>query len=373
MTIESAVSGSEKGNAGEDGFATAFEAALGKVDLSGAEFAPKDDDPPEQNTEKPVDETETDEPAVSTKPTDKPLAKADKAPVTTEQPAAATQAPAHWDSAKREAFAALPPQAQKIVTDLTKGFEADYTRKSTELADDRRFASSVRSLINDDHRSQMRRAGLTDEQGIAHLVKLNDLYTRDPVGYVRMVVERTGLDPRQIFNLTGDAPQAQGQQPAPNGADPYSQLYGIIQHLSQEVDGFKRERHQTTERTVNQVIERFAKETDDTGNPVHPHFDRVQAKMAELLYTPSYTAIEDYGQRLKAAYDAAVYLDPDIRPQIVDAEVQRRMKEAREKEDVAKARKAKAPVNAPAATTGKVKTGSLESAIRQSMGDLGVS
>ena len=373
MSIDNAASGSEKGNAGEDGFATAFEAALGTVDLSGAEFAPKDDDPPEQITEQPVDETETDEPAVSTKPTDKPVAKADKAPVRTEPPATATQAPAHWDSAKREAFAALPPQAQKIVTDLTKGFEADYTRKSTELADDRRFAGSVRSLINDDHRSQMRRAGLTDEQGIAHLVKLNDLYTRDPVGYVKMVVERTGLDPRQIWNVTGDAQPAQGQQPAPNGADPYQQLYGIIQNLTQEVDGFKRERHQTTERTVSQVIDRFAKEQDSEGKSLRPYFDRVQAKMAELLYTPSYTAIEDYGQRLAAAYDAAVYLDPDIRQQLVDAETQRRMKEERDKTDVAKARKAKAPVNAPASTSGKVKTGSLENSIRQSMSDLGVS
>lgn len=373
MTIDNAVSGPDKGNAG-DGFAAAFDAAIKTVDMSEAEFSPDAMDPVEPQTE-PV-ETETDEPAATPPSKAKPDVKAEKAPA--EKPAVAPaddiKAPAHWDAAKREAFAALPPDARKIVTDLTKGFEADYTRKSTELAEDRKFSQSVRSLINDDHRSQMRRAGLTDEQGIAHLVGLNDLYTRDPAAYVKMVVERSNLDPRQIFpQFAGTGTQEQGQQPAPGQADPYSQLYGYLQTVHGELEGIKREKEQATLRTVNRSIDRFAKEQDAEGQPKRPHFEAVQGKMAQLLSTPDYIAIEDYGERLQAAYDAAVYLDPTIKNQIVDSEVQKRLKAERDKDDLAKARKAKAPVNAAPVASAKNKPDNLKDAISQSMNMLGVS
>ena len=370
--IDNAASGPDTGNAGaDDGFAKAFDTAIQKIDLSGAEFAPAVMDPPAEREEEPVEET--DEPAASPKPNDRNRVKAETAPEKSVAPAADVQAPAHWDAAKREAFAALPPEARKIVTDLTKGFEADYTRKSTELAEDRKFASSVRSLINDSHRSQMRRAGLSDEQGIAHLVRLNDLYTSDPVGYVKMVVERSGLDPSQIWNVTGTGQPSVGEQPMSGQFDPYSQLYGTISSLHGEVERIKRENEQATLRTVNRSIERFAQEKDAENNPTHPHFNKVQGVMIQLLGTPKYQAIDDYGERLRAAYDDAVYLDPDIRTQLVDADVQKRLKADREAADVAKARKAKAPVRAAPVSTGKPKPGTLDEAVRQSMGMLGVS
>lgn len=366
MPNENAASGSARDNAGDDGFAKAFEAATQKVDLSGAEFAPGPMDP----VQEPV-ETENDEPAAEAEPKASPDIKAEAAPAKAVEPASDIKAPAHWPAAQREAFAALPPDARKSTLDFVKGFEADYTRKSTELAEDKKFSQSVRSLITNDHRAQMRRAGLSDEQGIAHLVSLNDLYTRDPAGYVRMVVERSGLTPQQVFpQFTGDG-ATQGQQPAQ--ADSYQQLYGYLQTVHGELEGIKREREQATLRTVNRSIERFAQDKDAEGKQKHPHFDQVQGKMVQLLSTPDYIAIEDYGERLQAAYDAAVYLDPTIKSQIVDSEVQKRLREERQKQDVEKARKAKAPVKAAPVASGKQKPGNLNDAARQAMNMLGVS
>ena len=373
MPIENAVSGPDKGNAG-DGFAAAFDAAIKTVDMSGAEFSPDAMDPVEPETQ-PV-ETETDEPAATPPSKAKPDVKAEKAPTPpVAAPADDIKAPAHWDAAKREAFAALPPEARKLSLELAKGFEADYTRKSTELAEDRKFSQYVRSLINDGHRSQIERAGLTIEQGIAQLIGLNDEFTKSPKTYARRVFQFAKLDPRDVFPeyFAGDGSQVQGEPPAPGQPDPYSQLYGYLQTVHGELEGIKREKEQATLRTVNRSIDRFAKEQDAEGQPKRPHFEAVQGKMAQLLTTPDYIAIEDYGERLQAAYDAAVYLDPNIKNQIVDSEVQKRLKAERDKDDLAKARKAKAPVNAAPAASAKNKPGNLQDAISQSMNMLGVS
>lgn len=372
MPNDNAASTPDVGTAG-DAFAAAFDAASKTVDLSGAEFAKSAMEPSEPETT-PV-ETEETEPATPVKPAGKGRAKVEDAPVAeaAREPTEGPQAPANWDTARREAFGKLPPDARKIVLDIAKGVQGEATRVTTEAAEDRRFSHSVKSLISEDHRSQMRRAGLTDEQGIAHLVSLNDLYTRDPAGYVRMVVERSGLDPRQVFQLaTGDGSVPQGQQPT-GGADPYQQLYGYLQNVHGELEGIKREREQATLRTVNRSIERFAQEKDAESNPAHPYFDQVQGVMVQLLATPKYLAIEDYGERLNAAYNDAVYLDPNIKSQIVDGEVQKRLKEERQKADVAKARRAQAPVKAAPTTSGKPKTNTLEDALRNSMNMVGVS
>ena len=67
-------------------------------------------------------------------------ADANPAQPTGEQPAATTalQPHARWSDADKAAFGQLPPEGQKLLSEVHGRLEADYTRKTQELADHRR-------------------------------------------------------------------------------------------------------------------------------------------------------------------------------------------------------------------------------------------
>lgn len=351
------------GTAGaDDAFSKAFNAAVESTSLDEAAYV-EEAIPPEGGDERPVETENVEKPAAEAKPAGKVTPKADKAPAEKPVAPATSDAPANWDAKRKAAFDALPPEARPLVLEMAKGFEADFTRRSTELAEDRKFAQGVRSLISDTHRAQMRNAGMSEADGIGFLIKLNDFATRDPAAYVRWVVEQTGLNPQQLFqSATGMAPQP-GQQPQPQ-ADPISPLYEMVQSLKGEVDGFK---HSQADR----AIQRFRSETGEDGQPRRPHFAQVEQAMAELLVTPKYRGIEDYGERLQAAYDAAVYMDPAIRTQIVESEADKRVKAATAQAELAKARRAQPVVKSAPTAAPRAKAMTLEEATSAALAQLG--
>lgn len=388
MATENTASGPATGNAGEvgAGLDKAFDAAFTSLGIDDGAFhaaaEPVADDPKPQQEEQ---ETPSPEDAAPAKPEgQKPpvdkTAKPKPAQNAPAEPAPSTMAaPAHWDAAKREAFGKLPPEAQKVVTDLSRDLEAGFTRRSQELADKTRYAESVRSLIKDDHRAQLRQAGLNEVQGIERLIQLNDFATNNAPDYVRWVVQATGLDPRQLFpELSGGQPQpgTGQQQPAPTPQSGFQippQLLDTIRALEGKVTGFERERATTQQRSAAQVIARFRSETDAAGNPAYPFFEQAKDSIVEQLHSPALLQIEDYGERLKRAYEIAVYSNPELRNQIVDSEAEKRVASKRQADDVARAKRARAPISsAQPTTTGQVKPKTLDDALSQAGSSLGM-
>ncbi len=382
MPNSPATASSPTGSAGEQGgLARAFDAAVAELDIDEAGFAPAAMEPtPEVTDEQPVDETAS-EPAPEAKPKAPVKTKAKEGkPVSTEptaQPSLA--APANWDANRKAAFDKLgAPEAKQAMLDMAKGLESDYTKKSTELANEARYAQAVRSLVTDEHRRQMAAGGFKSEvEGIAHLVKLNDWATKDFPGYVRWAVEQFSQgNPaaalRQIFPdaFTGSTEGQPGAQPAPQPAiDPrIKQAYDpILRQIMAEVQGLKQGSQQAQERAADRVIANFRDETDEAGQAKRPHFAQVEQRMIGLLQTPGFQNIEDMGERLQQAYDAAVALDPTIRKQVIDSEAQRRADELRKADEVARARRARAPIKAtPSGPATKPMKG-LDGALKQAM------
>lgn len=361
-----AVSGQETGNAGDDdAFSKAFDAAVESSKVEDDVYAP--DAKIGKGDDKRVVSDSTED-AAGTK------AGKEKAPKVeaSQEPAAEVAAPAHWDAQKREAFGALPPEAKKIVNDLAKGFEVEFTRKTTELAEDRKFAQGVRSLITDNHRAQLRSAGMDEVAGLQHLIRLNDFATRDAPGYVRWVIEQTGLKPTDVFPALAGQGGQQAPQPA-SQSSPSDETLRMLRSLASDVEGIKRSSEQQTYRQADRAIQRFRSETDEGGQPKYPHFAKVESAMTELLQTPKYMAIEDFGERLMKAYDVAVLMDPDIRTQIVDSDVQRRLKDQQAQADLAKAKRAQAPVKSAPTGAPKAKPTSIDEALSSAMSMTGVS
>jgi hypothetical protein len=384
MPEETAVSGpSVGGDAGAskpDGLDAAFDKAFAAIDQGSdtafvAEAKPAKAASPRAKT---TDDTVTEDAA---------QAPSGDESATTEEtaPAApsASAAPAHWDAKTREAFGKLPPEAQKVVSDLSKNLEAGFTKKSQELAEDKKFATGVRSIITDGHRQQLRASGLVDARGnpdeiagISRLLQLNDFATKDGPGYVRWLVGQMRVDPRQIFpQLTGGAaPQGQ-QPPAQQQLDPQVRnLFETTLRLASEVDGFKRQQVMSRFKSADQAIASFRDAKDATGQPVHPHFEQVQTQMDWILRSnPAILAVEDLGERLQKAYDLAVYADPDIRNQTFDSELQKRQADAAKKADLERAKRAKAPIKGQSVAAPATKPKGLDAAGREAMRRMGVS
>jgi len=356
---------SPEGSAGEgDGLSKAFEAALGSVELDNAGFHPAAGDPVEEPNNEPASD-ERAEPAA---------AAATAGNAAKDAQGAASDAPPTWDAKRREAFGKLSPDAKALVLEITKATDSDYTRKSQELADDRKYAQSVRSLVTDEHRQMMQAGGFRNEvEGIAHLVKLNDWAAKDFPGYVRWAVQQWGGDPRSLFSDMNPAEGGQlqqQQQPARPSTDP--QVYETLRALAGRVDSFEQERRRNQERSADQVITRFRDDKDEAGNPRHPHFAQVESTLVNLLTSPAMLQIEDMGERLQRAYDTAVAMDPSIRTQIFDSEVAKRLEAKRKEDDLAKARRAKAPVRSPSSGPVKAAPKTLDDTIRTAMGLHGV-
>ena len=69
------------------------------------------------------------------------------------------------------------------------------------------------------------------------------------------------------------------------------------------------------------IIERFATELDDNGEPAHPHFDEVQAQMEYLLSAdPDIKAMPPGPEKLQTAYDRAVWMNPETRAAMLERE-----------------------------------------------------
>jgi hypothetical protein len=77
---------------------------------------------------------------------------------------------------------------------------------------------------------------------------------------------------------------------------------------------------------VDATIDAFETAKDASGNPAHPHFERVAEAMIEIVQTdPRVRGMPDGPEKLQRAYDLAVWDDAALRQEIIDAETQRRI------------------------------------------------
>jgi hypothetical protein len=304
-------------------------------------------------------------------------------------PAAKVAAPQQWDAASKAKFDKLPDAAKEIVLDLAKWQERDYTKKTQELANTRRYAEAVSSLITDAHREQLRQAGLNEVQGFKRLLEYQDYALSQPKNYVRWFLQAAQLRPQDVFpEITGARPQpspGQRQQPqhATNGAvDPQiAQIRDTLTHVTNWVAESQRERaeevrqwRQEQEDGAKDIIQEFRSETDEGGQAKWPFFAQVEDEMTEILQSGRYADTKDLRKRLEKAYKAAVAMDEDLQQRQVDLLATQKEASKRRAADVQKAQKAKSPVSAPPLADeegrGRLKLGDH---VAKSMSDLGVS
>lgn len=242
--------------------------------------------------------------------------------------------PSNWSKADKERFAEWPEPAQKQFIERFKAQEADYTRKTMEVAEFRKEYGAVDEMFTP-YKMQLRQAGLTPATAVrawmAAEQALNNPNTRD-----RAFLELARGYQIDLGKLAGNSAGAEavpGRMPTPaelanmseqqqldallkpylaQAVSPYQQQ---IEELRQQVaqsrqfqDASVNGQRQQFVQGIVQEVSSFAAAKDATGNLLHPYFQDVENDMALML--SGYHQARMQAPPLEEIYQRAVRANP---------------------------------------------------------------
>lgn len=265
----------------------------------------------------------------------------DEVSVESEENQVAT-APQSMSAKDREAFYTLPPESQKWISDRVKEQESDYTKKTMEVAEQRKFYEKLEQAIAP-RRQQFAMNGMDDSTAITQLFALSDYAEKDPVNFARYLLNNRGIP---LSALTDNAGVTPGD---PQIAEMQQRLTGFENHIAQQNQQQLAEQNQV----VSNVIEGFATK--------HPFYSELENEMVPIVVAlkeskPGLT----HDQYLDLAYKMAAAGNDNVSNKI---EIDRKAKSNAEK--VAKA-KEKAANARRAGSTNIQPTGTLPPSVAHS-------
>lgn len=236
----------------------------------------------------------------------------------------ALEAPQHWPANDRELFGKQPKEVQTWLLNRHKAMEADYTRKTQEVAPMRRLKEGLDEVFAP-FREKMALDGIDEMGAIKQLVAAHTYLQRSPQEAIGWLAQQYGIDLNQVV-------QGAGEETLP---PQFAKLQESVQRQERIIqETLQRQEKEQLNANLSQV-EQFADQKDAQGKPLHPHFDDVAQDVAKMLKA-------GIAENLQDAYDRAVYANPQVRQKVLAAqEAERRVKdEAERKKKAAEAKQA---------------------------------
>jgi hypothetical protein len=251
-------------------------------------------------------------------------------------------APQSMSSKDREAFYALPSESQQWLSDRVKEQESDYTKKTMEVAEQRKYYEGIEQAIAP-RRQQFAMNGMDVSTGLNQLFALSDLAEKDPVGFSRLLLNNSGIPLSALTDTAGAEPGN------PQIAEMQQRLSGFENHFAQQ----NQQQLEQQGQVVSSVIEDFANQ--------HPFYSELEDDMVPIV-----VALKDSkpgltnNQYLDMAYKMAAAANDNVSSKI---EIDRKAQSDADR--VAKAKKNAASARR-AGGTNIQSTGSLPSGVAHS-------
>jgi len=264
-------------------------------------------------------------------------------------------APKTWPKEEREAFETLPEDQQTFMLKREKERDAAFTRKTSELAEQRKEAQGVLDVVKP-YEAQMRANGIEPQEYIARLMTYDQALRQNPRQTLEYLAQHYGVAP-QSSDLGVDQ-QNVYQEPA----DPqYQQLQQQLDQQAQYLRSMEQSQQQERYGQLVNKVEDFANQKDKSGDLLYPHFEKLRERMGRLVNSGETTD-------LKQAYNMALRLDEDLYKQTLESERKAvaNKEEERRKVAVEKAKRAK-PSSSGAPPKGSVKQSDLDGLLRDSI------
>jgi hypothetical protein len=283
-------------------------------------------------------------PAEATEKTDEGTDKTDAKPKVEEDPSLA-----QWKRADRELLAKQPPEVQQFMLRREQERNAEFTRKTQEVASLKREYEPVQALFAP-HADLMAQRGWTPSTMIQAWYNVEKgLMEGRGVSLVKGIVENYKIDRAELARELGLVPPVDGQAapPPPMGHVPPELQQKIAQFeqfqtqlLQERQFAQQREFDQRATQVMNE-IEQFQTAKGPDGTALHPYFSDVEGDMTLII-----TGARARGQpipTLQEAYDTAVWANPSTRARLIDG-----IRSAEQAQTAAQAEKARADARAKA-------------------------
>ncbi len=266
-----------------------------------------------------------------------------------------------WSPELRAKFDGLPAEAKAVALEVSKNYQAQLTRASTEAAELRKVAEPVLSALQSE-------ADIWAPQGLSPVeaVKAYANIERqlqygnyaDKVKLISQICDTYGVPFQPMQPENPYDPNAVGSQAYAAVHDQRAlaaQEAAKRQQLEQRLERYERQQLETT-------IAQFQTATLPDGSPKHPHFEAVKPAMSALLQSGR-------AQTLEQAYELAAKPIEDL---IAAKSLQARQSaEAQQRKSIEKAKKA-APVRvSPSTPNGKTKAKGLDAILSETLSEYG--
>lgn len=278
------------------------------------------EEPEEEVEEEPPEEEEdaSDEPSHDEENDDEPDEESESDEAESEEETEdSLEAPEHWPARDKEIFSEAPKEIQEWALRRDKEREADYTRKTQEIASIRKRGEALEEVIAP-YRQEFQLSGMDDVSAIRQLFAVHDSLKNDPSGTIQWLAQTYGADLTQTQEEVDPTVAALQRQ---------------IQQLHQEQQRSQSAQQEQQQQALVKQIEAFENEKGEDGKLKHPHFQDVHDDMTRLFQSGMATTLED-------AYEKAVNLRPDLR-QVIQKQTQEQTRQKQKAEKAKQAKRAK--------------------------------
>lgn len=238
--------------------------------------------------------------------------------------------PQHWAEEDKQVFRDAPQEAQEFLLRRHRDMEADYTRKSQEVAEVRKALEPIKQSLELN--------GMSEGDYITRLRAADQYLSNSPQEAIQWLANSYGVDLSQF----GQSQESEDDE----FKDPYvQQLERKVQELEGKFQSREQQEQQASQQQLQQQVNEFANATDEQGSPKHPHFEAVKTHMGALMQSGAAGTLEE-------AYDQAVWARPDLREQLLESQKREaaQQEEQRRKEKAQKAKKATTPASSGTTT-----------------------
>lgn len=206
-----------------------------------------------------------------------------------------------WKQPYRDAFGkyAANPEHREVLTkwqDHWKETQGYITKRDQEYADYRKRFDPIGELVKP-YESVWAQQGMTPDMGLRSVLSAYQALNQDPQGTLLRLAQSYGVDLQSAY---AEAPYIPPE------------VQAIQQQLDQVNTYFQQQQQQQYQQNtarLNQEIQAFQTATDEKGNPLHPHFERVFDTMVQLAQAGMAKSIPE-------AYEKAVAWDKDLQAEL---------------------------------------------------------
>lgn len=268
-----------------------------------------------------VEEIEAVEPVEETEALDNPEIEAEAPEVTEEPELPPLNAPNTWKKEYAERFNELPREVAEYIAQREEEAARGFTQKGQEIAQLRQQFEGFQQTLQPVAEGWVKQ-GINPETGLKSLVSWFQAIQNDPQTTLLELAKINGVDLKAALD---DQPYVD-----PHIAQMQQQHEQQLNELKQQLNGFTTQQQQAKQHAALEQIKAFESATDETGNPLHPHFETVYEDMALLMQNGK-------ANDLDSAYDMAVHMNPNIRQQLAQKNVQQQAQVKHQQAQKAKA------------------------------------